>query len=120
MVNIKASDIMPACAEIIIDRLYELVLCDNKIMVCDWLAYAMLAAYRIAYNLTGEGAIPTLDECFDGSAVPQELSSLPKWRILQSMHRYHWERAITSEGAKEYEAYFSIVAINLDGVMLCQ
>ncbi|MCM1139007.1 MAG: hypothetical protein NC453_10605 [Muribaculum sp.] len=120
MVEIKTSDIMPACAEILIDRLYELVLCDNKIMVCDWLAYATLAAYRIANNLTGEGVIPTMEECFNGSAVPQELSCNPKWRILQSMHRYHWKRANTTDGEQEYETYFSIVAINLDGIMLCQ
>lgn len=120
MVNIKASDMMSACAEVIIDRLYELALCDNRIMVCDWLAYALLAAYRISNKLTGEPAIPTLDECFNGTATPKSIADNPKWRILQSMHRYHWERANTPEGEQEYEAYFSIVAINLGGIMLCQ
>lgn len=120
MVTSKDSDMMSACAGIIIDRLYELALCDNRIMVCNWLAYATLAAYRVVNELTGETALPTLDECFNGTAVPVELSSNPKWRILQSMHRYHWERANTPEGEQEYKAYFSIVAINLDGIMLCQ
>lgn len=108
------------CAEVIIDRLYELALCDNKIMVCDWLAYATLAAYRTVNELTGETDIPTLEDCFNGSAVPEELANNPKWRILQSMHRHHWERANTSEGEQDYNTYFSIVAINLDGIMLCQ
>lgn len=111
---------MSACAEIIIDRLYELALCDARIMVCDWLAYAMLATYRIVNELTGDVAIPTLDECFDGSAVPAEISINPKWRILQSMHDYHWSRANTHGFEKEYDDYFSIIAIDLDGVMLSQ
>lgn len=120
MVTSKESDMMSACAEIIIDRLYELALCDNRIMVCNWLAYAMLAVYRIVNELTGEIKLPTLEDCFNGSAIPEELANNPKWRILQSMHAFHWERANTPEGEKEYEGFFSIVAINLDGIILCQ
>ena len=119
MVTSKEPGMMSVCAEIIIDRLYELALCDNRIMVCDWLAYATLAAYRIVNDLTGETELPTLDECFNGTAVPEELTINPKWRILQSMHEYHWERANSDDGELEYSKFFSIVAINLDGIILC-
>lgn len=120
MVTSKDTDLMSACAEIIIDRLYELALCDNRIMVCNWLAYATLAAYRIVNELSGETTTPTIEECFNGSAVPEKLANNPKWRILKSMHEYHWERANTPEGEQEYGRFFSIVAINLDGIMLYQ
>lgn len=79
MVKFKDPDIMSACAEKIIDRLYELALCDTRIMVCDWLAYATLATYRLVNELTGESDLPTMDECFDGTAVTPELSDNPKW-----------------------------------------
>lgn len=82
MVKFKDPDIMSACAEKIIDRLYELALCDTRIMVCDWLAYATLATYRLVNELTGESDLPTMDECFDGTAVTPELSDNPKWSIL--------------------------------------
>ena len=111
---------LSACAEIIIDRLYELALCDNRIMVCNWLAYALLASYRVVNELTGNVDVPTLDECFNGSAVPTVLATSPKWRILQSMHEFHWKRANTPEGEQEYENFFSIVAMDLDGFILCQ
>ena len=78
MVKFKDPDIMSACAEKIIDRLYELALCDTRIMVCDWLAYATLATYRLVNELTGESDLPTMDECFDGTAVTPELSDNPK------------------------------------------
>lgn len=109
---------MSAIAEIIIDRLFSLVLRDTRIMVCDWLAYATLATYRIANVLTGDTDLPTMEECFDGSAVIPELSENPKWGILKFWHDYHWERANTPEGEVEYEPYFSIVAISLGDIML--
>lgn len=118
MVTIKDSDLMSVCAEKIIDGLYRLALCDTRIMVCDWLAYATLATYRLVNKLTGETGEPTLDECFDGTAVTAELSGNPKWSILKYWHNYHWNRANTPEGEKEYESYFSIVAISIDDVML--
>lgn len=118
MVTFKDPDLMSACAEKIIDRLYELVLCDTRIMVCDWLAYATLATYRIVNELTGESSLPTIDECFDGSAVTPELSDNPKWSTLQYWHRYHWYRANTPAREDEYRPYFSIVAIQLGDVML--
>lgn len=118
MVKFKDPDIMSACAEKIIDRLYELALCDTRIMVCDWLAYATLATYRLVNELTGESDLPTMDECFDGTAVTPELSDNPKWGILKYWHDFHWQRANTPAGESEYEGYFSIVALQLGDVML--
>lgn len=118
MVKFKDPDVMSACAEKIIDRLYELALCDTRIMVCDWLAYATLATYRLVNELTGESDLPTMDECFDGTAVTPELSDNPKWGILKYWHDFHWRRASTPAGESEYEGYFSIVALQLGDVML--
>ena len=120
MVTSKEPDLMSACAEIIIDRLYELALCDNRIMVCNWCAYAALAAYKAYNELSGESYLPTLEECFSGVAIHKEWTNYPKWRILKSMHEYHWSRANSPEWEAEYSSYFSIVAINLDGIWLGQ
>lgn len=114
------SEMLTTCAEAIIDRLYELAIRDNRIMVCDWLAYATLTAYRRLNELTGDTYLPSLDDCFNGSAVPVELTYNPKWRILKSMHDFHWNRANTPEWEAEYECYFNIVAIQLDDILLCQ
>lgn len=118
MVTLKDTDALSDCAERIIDRLYELALCDTKIMVCDWLAYATLATYRIVYEGAGRSSIPSLDECFDGSAVTPEFTDNPKWNILKFWHEYHWNRANTPSCEDEYAPYFGIVAIQLGDVTL--
>lgn len=118
MVTHKRQELMAVYAKEIIDKLYDLALCDTKIMVCDWLAYATLATYRIVNKLTGESDLPTMDECFDGTAVTPEFSDNPKWGILKYWHDFHWQRANTPAGEREYEDYFSIVALKLGDVML--
>ena len=111
MAKLENADILSACAEPIISELYELAMADTRIMACNWLAYATRAIYRKANSIDGTIAVPTLDDCFSGSADTSAFSNNPKWSILTYWHSYHWGRA--QEHEAEYADYFSITTIKL-------
>ena len=102
----------------VIDQLYAVAAADTRIMVCDWLAYATRAVYRMANEITGKFYVPTLDECFDGSAATPEMMENPKWSILEYWHDYHWKRSTSPSGEAAYAPFFAITSIHLPSVTL--
>lgn len=107
-------DILSFIGGEIVAELYATAKKDNRIMVCDWRAYAIHEAYRLYGLLMGTFFIPEIDDCFNGSAVPEEIKSSEKWKELGELHNYHWDRYNTDIGEYEYSDYLNQSVLVLD------
>jgi hypothetical protein len=111
-------DILDALTLRILDELCSLVRENSKLMVCDWRAYAVLEAYRQYNHIIDQIAIPTIDECFSGSATTTGIANTEQWKYLTKMHDFHWHRSQDVNHSSEYEELFNICSLRLHNYVL--
>lgn len=114
MVQTINYEILALLATRIIDELYDAVKEHQELMVCDWRAYAILEAYRQYDAIIDSINIPTIEECFDGTVTPKQVSKTKNWKALSKMHEYHWERSQSANFASEYEALLKKTMLTLE------
>lgn len=107
-------DVLIAIAERITDELYDVVVHQPELMVCDWRAYAILEAYRQYADLIEPITIPDIEDCFSGTATPRELNLYDKWQILTELHKFHWRRSQNCKYASIYESLLNYSILKLE------
>lgn len=107
-------DILSFIGGEIVAELYATVKKDNRIMVCDWRAYAIYEAYRLYGMLMGTFFVPEIDDCFNGSVVPEEIKSSNQWKNLGKLHDYHWNRYNSGISEQEYSPYLNQSVLTLE------
>ena len=114
MVQTINYEILALLATRIIDELYDAVKEHQELMVCDWRAYAVLEAYRQYDVIIDSINIPTIEECFDGTVTPKQVSKPEKWKALTEMHEFHWQRSQSTAFANEYEVLLNKTSLALE------
>lgn len=114
MVQTINYEILALLATRIIDELYDAVKEHQELMVCDWRAYAILEAYRQYDVIIDCINVPTIEECFDGSVTPKQVSNTEKWKALAEMHKFHWQRSQSAIFASEYETLLNKTTLALE------
>ncbi len=114
MVQTINYEILALLATRIIDKLYDAVKEHQKLMVCDWRAFAVLEAYRQYDVIIDNINIPTIEECFDGAATPAQVSKTKNWETLGEMHEFHWHRSQSAIFASEYETFLNKTTLTLE------
>lgn len=99
--------------EEVCDELYAVASADHRIMVNDWRAFAVLAAYRELAKYMAPISIPNIDECLSGAATPPEVISSTKWKALSAWHRLHWAQSQGEEGEADYADYLCMDSLHL-------
>lgn len=72
------------------DDLYAVASADNKIMVNNWIDFAVLAIYREAATILDTISVPSIDDCLAGAYEPPGMSENHKWEQMKAWHREHW------------------------------
>lgn len=108
------TDLLDWVAQEVCDELYEVAGADNKIMVNDWCAFAVLAIYREAASILDTITIPTIDDCMDGKYEPRILTSNPKWQQLKEWHSEHWLLSQFDCMESIYDSYIAMPELYLE------
>lgn len=111
-------DILKAMAFRILDELYIVVKEENRLMVCDWRAYAILETYRQYNEIIDDINIPDIDDCFSGVATPEMVKDCKQWEILTKLHNHHWYRSQDFRYSEEYERFLNIDKLILEHYIL--
>jgi len=112
------TDLLSWIAQEICDELYDIASADPKIMVNNWLAFAVLATYREAANIIGNILIPSIDDCMAGKFEPSGLAHNSKWEQMKTWHSEHWFLSQFDDLESEYADYIAMTKLCLHNFTL--